>query len=62
MLQIQNDNILIPIAFWNELKSNDSFKELISVIEARQELIELQSEELEFFDFREYDSKRIGVV
>lgn len=62
MLQIQNDNILIPIAFWNELKSKDSFKELISIIEDRQDLIELQSEETEFFDFKEYDSKRIGAV
>ena len=55
MLNIKNNNVLIPLALWNELKSDLYFSELITAIEDRQELMEAKEEATEFFDFREFD-------
>ncbi len=59
MLNIKNNNVLIPLALWNELKSDLYFSELITAIEDRQELMEAKEEATEFFDFREFDAKRM---
>jgi hypothetical protein len=38
MLKIKNDNVLIPIALWNDLKNDLYFNELIEALEDRQDL------------------------
>lgn len=60
MLKIKNDNILIPVKIWEELKRDLYFSELIEAIEDRQELIESQNESSDFSDFRDYDEKRMS--
>ncbi|MBM2814694.1 MAG: hypothetical protein HW421_1456 [Ignavibacteria bacterium] len=62
MLKIKNENVLIPIALWNELKNDLYFNELIEALEDRQDLIEAKKEATEFLDFREYDSKRLETI
>lgn len=62
MLKIKNDNVLIPIALWNDLKNDLYFNELIEALEDRQDLIDAKEEATEFLDFREYDSKRMEVT
>jgi hypothetical protein len=59
MLKIKNDNVLIPLVLWNDLKKDMYFNELIEALEDRQELIEAKEEATEFFDFKEYDSIRM---
>jgi len=59
MLKIKNDNVLIPLALWTELKNDLYFNELIEALEDRQDLLEAKKEAREFFDFREYDAKRM---
>jgi hypothetical protein len=58
MLTIQNNNVLIPVDLWNDLKADLYFNELIEALEDRQDLLEAKQEATEFFDFREYDAKR----
>ncbi|MBM2814277.1 MAG: hypothetical protein HW421_1039 [Ignavibacteria bacterium] len=62
MLKIRNNNVLIPLHLWNELKSDLYFHELIEALEDRQDLLEAKKEATEFFDFREYDSKRLKAI
>jgi len=61
MLKIKNNNVLIPLALWNELKKDLYFSELIEALEDRQDLLEAKKEVTEFFDFREYDTKRMAI-
>lgn len=58
MLEVQNNNVLIPIQIWEDLKSDFYFSELIETLEDRKELLDAQSENVEFIDFRNYDSER----
>ena len=60
MLKIENNNVLIPVSLWNELKMDLYFNELIEALEDRQELLETRDEPGEFIDFREYDRKRMA--
>lgn len=62
MLKVKNDNVLIPLALWEELKNDFYFQELIEVLEDRQELLESKKEASEFFDFDEYDAKRMAEI
>ena len=62
MLQIKNDNVLIPVTLWNELKDDLYFRELIEALEDRQELIEAGNEAEVFFDFNEYDAQRMARI
>jgi hypothetical protein len=62
MLKIKNNNVLIPLNLWNELKDDLYFNELIEALEDRQDLLEAKKEATEFFDFREYDSKRLEAI
>jgi hypothetical protein len=62
MLKIKNNNVLIPLSLWNELKDDLYFNELIEALEDRQDLLEAKKEATEFFDFREYDSKRMAIM
>jgi len=58
MLEVKNNNVLIPIQIWEELKRDFYFSELIETLEDRKELLDAQSENVEFIDFRLYDSER----
>jgi len=62
MFKINNNNVLIPLILWNELKNDLYFNELIEALEDRQELLDAKQEATEFFDFREYDSKRMAAI
>ena len=62
MLKIKNNNVLIPITLWNDLKSDLYFHELIEALEDRQDLLDAKKDATEFFDFREYDSKRLEAI
>ena len=59
MLQIQNNNVLIPLSLWNDLKDDQYFHELIEALEDRQELLDAKAEANEFMDFREFDTARM---
>jgi len=59
MLKTMNNNVLIPIAVWNDLKVDLYFGELIEALEDRQELLDAKLESTDFLDFREYDQKRM---
>jgi len=62
MLKIKNNNVLIPIAVWNDLKNDLYFNELLEALEDRQDLIDTKKEATEFLDFREYDAKRMESI
>ncbi len=62
VLKIKNNNVLIPVAVWNELKNDFYFSELLEALEDRQELMEAKQEATEYFDFIEYDSKRMETI
>ncbi|OGU40663.1 MAG: hypothetical protein A2X61_16420 [Ignavibacteria bacterium GWB2_35_12] len=62
MLKIKNNNVLIPIAVWDDLKKDQYFNELIEAFEDRLDLLDAQKEATEFFDFREYDNKRLKEI
>ncbi len=58
MLQVSNNNIIIPLAFWNELKKNDYFRELIEVLEDSRDLDEAKKLSTSFTDINAYMKKR----
>ena len=58
MLQVSNNNIIIPLAFWNELKKNDYFRELIEVLEDSRDLDEAKRLSTSFTDINTYMKKR----
>jgi len=62
MLKIKNNNVLIPLAVWNDLKKSLYFNELIEALEDREELLQAKKEATEFFDFREYDRQRMQKI
>ncbi|ROL60194.1 hypothetical protein D9V86_09660 [Bacteroidetes/Chlorobi group bacterium ChocPot_Mid] len=62
MLQIKNENVLIPVTVWNELKNDFYFNELIEALEDRQDLLDAKQAATEFLDFREYDAKRMEAI
>ncbi len=62
MLKIKNDNVLIPVSVWNDLKNDSFFNELIEALEDRQDLLEAKNASSEFLDFREYDSNRMDAI
>lgn len=62
MLKIKNNNVLIPLSLWDELKSDLYFHELIEALEDRQDLLEAKAKATEFFDFSEYDAKRMAAI
>lgn len=49
MLKIQNENVLIPVTVWNDLKRDYYFNELIEALEDRQDLLDAKQEATEFF-------------
>lgn len=62
MLKVKNDNVLILLALWEELKNDLYFQELIEVLEDRQELLVAKKNSTELVDFREYDAVRMRKI
>jgi hypothetical protein len=58
MLQVLNKNVIIPLAFWNELKKNDYFRELIEVLEDSKDFDEAKKESTSFTDLTDYIKRR----
>jgi hypothetical protein len=58
MLQVLNKNVIIPLKFWNELKDNDYFRELIEVLEDSKDFYEAKKESTSFIDINDYMKKR----
>jgi hypothetical protein len=61
-MEIKNENVLIPVTVWNELKNDFYFNELIEALEDRQDLLDAKQAATEFLDFREYDAKRMEAI
>jgi hypothetical protein len=62
MFKIKNNNVLIPISVWNDLKNDLYFNELLEALEDRQDLLDAKHEATEFLDFNEYDSQRMKAI
>jgi hypothetical protein len=58
MLQVSNNNVIIPLRFWNELKKNDYFRELIEVLEDSKDFEEAKKETTSFLNLNDYMKKR----
>ncbi len=58
MIQISKTKVVIPVSTWNELKSDEYFKELIDVLEDSLKLEKAKKETKSFVDFRTYDKMR----
>jgi hypothetical protein len=59
MLKIKNNNVLIPIILWNELKGDLYYNELIEAIEDREALMEAKAKTEYFVDLEEYHKERM---
>lgn len=59
MLKIKNNNVLIPITLWKELKSDLYYNELIEAIEDREALLEAKEKTEYFVDLDEYHKERM---
>ena len=58
MLQVSNNHVIIPLRFWNELKKNDYFRELIEVLEDSKDFEEAKKETTSFINLNDYMKKR----
>ncbi|MFZ1320365.1 MAG: hypothetical protein WAT71_02290 [Ignavibacteria bacterium] len=58
MIEIKNNNVIIPLSIGNELKQDNYFKEIIEVLEDSKEFEKAKKESTKFIDFKSYDSKR----
>ena len=58
MIEIKNNNVIIPLSIWNELKQDNYFKEIIEVLEDSKEFEKAKKESTQFIDFKSYDRKR----
>ena len=58
MLDVIEDNITISRGTWEELKSDDYFREVLEIIEDRETLRKAKVEAEDFISFREYDARR----
>jgi hypothetical protein len=59
MLKVENNNVLIPLTLWQELKGDLYYNELIEAIEDRESLIEAKSKTEYFVDLEEYHNNRM---
>ncbi|MCX6153096.1 MAG: hypothetical protein NT007_02925 [Candidatus Kapabacteria bacterium] len=59
MLKIENNNVLIPLVLWKELKGDLYFNELIEIIEDRETLFEAKAKTEYFVDLDEYHQERM---
>ena len=56
--QIKRDKVILSIEFWNMLKADPSFSELIELIEESIDLERAKDEAKYFISFEDYDRKR----
>jgi len=59
MLEIKDNFVQIPLSLWDELKNDLYFKELVEVLEEKQELLIAEKETEYFVDYDEYRKKRL---
>ena len=55
---VKNNNIVIPVKFWNDLKKIDYFRELIEVVEDSRELEIAKSKTKSFVSLDDYIHQR----
>lgn len=55
---IKNNNVIIPLKMWNELKKIDYFNELIEVIEDSRELEQAKLKSKTFVNIDDYIRER----
>ena len=58
MIEIKKNNVIIPLAIWNELKKDVYLKEIIEILEDSKDFAKAKKETTHFIDFKEYDKKR----
>ena len=58
MIEIRNNDVVIPLKIWNEFKKNDYFKEVIEVLEDSELLEKTKRESKGFVNFDEYVRER----
>ncbi len=59
MLEVAEDKVTFSRDTWEELKSDDYFRELIDVIEDRESLLKAKKETEFFVDLDEYHRNRM---
>ncbi|MFC2130815.1 hypothetical protein ACFLSQ_05225 [Bacteroidota bacterium] len=59
MIEVSEDKVIFSRETWEELKSDDYFRELIEVIEEREALSKAKEETVSFIDLDEYHEKRM---
>jgi hypothetical protein len=57
-MEVKNNNVIIPIEMWNELKQIDYFKEIIEVLEDSRELEKAIAKTKSFINLEDYISER----
>lgn len=62
MLTITKNKVSMPRTTWDEKKMDTYYSKLIEAIEDREQLLQAKEEATEFFDFREYHSKRMKEI
>jgi len=60
MLEVAEDKVIFSRETWEELKSDDYFRELIDVIEDRETLLKAKKETEFFVDLDEYHKNRMN--
>lgn len=58
-MEVTKDNVIIPRKLWDELKSDDYFRELIEIIEDGEDLKLAEEESDYFIDYDEYREERL---
>lgn len=58
MIKIRNNNVIIPLTIWNELKKDDYIMEKIEILEDSGLLEKTKRESTGFIDFYEYVRER----
>jgi hypothetical protein len=57
-MEVKNNNVIIPIEMWNELKQIEYFKEIIEVLEDSRELEKAIAKTKSFINLEDYISER----
>jgi len=60
MLELSEDKVIFSRETWEDLKQDNYFRELIEVIEDREELLKAIKETEYFVDYEEYRKHRLA--
>jgi len=58
MIEIDDDKVIFSRKTWEDLKSDNYYREVIEAIEDREDLLKAIEETEYVVDFKEYDKKR----